>query len=282
VAVRKRPATEERIAIRAARPADLRAVRALCARIWSDDYVPKVFPQWVRDRRGRLWVATVDGTVAGVAKLTLLGDQESWLHGLRVDPRFRKRGIATSLARHRLDRARRLGARTARMDTAEDNTAVRRIARHLGFARIARFTLFVAPASASAPEPRRASARELATLWRLTRVSDGLVHEQYAARRIQKADIGGAIRARRAFVAGGITPRALALVYPFGERLRVRHLAGRGSAVVDLLRSLRGAAHAAGLRHVAAGLETRHWRAGTAAGFRRPWDDSMFIFERRL
>jgi ribosomal protein S18 acetylase RimI-like enzyme len=272
---------EERIAIRAARPADARAVRALCDRIWSDDYVPEIFAEWVRDRRGRLWVATVDGTVAGVAKLTLLGDREAWLHGLRVDPRFRRRGIGSRLASHRLERAKRLGARTARMDTADDNIAVQRIARHLGFTRVARFTLFLATARAGA-EPRRASCGDLPALWQLTRESDGLVHEGHTARRIQRADIARAIRARRAFVSGADDPRALALVLPFGERLRVPHLAGRGRAVTDLLRGLRSVARAESLRHIAAGLERRHWRAAAAAGYRTPWDDAMLIFERRL
>ena len=272
---------EQRIAIRAARPADARAVRALCARIWSGDYVADVFREWVRDRRGRLWVATVDGTVAGVAKLTLLGDREAWLHGLRVDPRFRRRGIATALASHRLDRARRLGARAARLDTAEDNVAVQRIARHLGFTRIARLTLFVAPARAGTM-PRRATARDLASLWRLTQESDGLIHEAHTARRIQRADIGKAIRARRAFRSGTGEARALALVVAVEERLRLPQLAGRGRAVADLLEGLRAVARAEGLRGVAARLDQRHWPSARAAGYRRAWDDAMFIFERRM
>jgi ribosomal protein S18 acetylase RimI-like enzyme len=275
------PKTTERIAIRAARPADARAVRALCDRIWSDDYVPEIFAEWVRDRRGRLWVATVDDTVAAVAKLTLLGDREAWLHGLRVDPRFRRRGIGRRLASHRLERARRLGARTARMDTADDNVAVQRIAHDLGFTRIARFTLFLAPGRTGA-EPRRATRGDLAALWRLTHESDGLMHEGHTARRIQRADIRAAIRAHRAFVSGAEEPRALALVLPFGERLRVPYLAGRGRAVNDLLRGLRTLARAQGLRHVAAGVERRHWRSAKAAGYRSPWDDAMLILERRM
>jgi len=280
VADRKAEDRGERIAIRAARPADRRAVQALVRRIWSDDYVGEAFPEWVRDRRGRLWIATVDGTVAGVAKLTLLGDREAWLHGLRVDPRFRRRGVATALVRHRLDRARRLGARTARLDTAEDNAAVQRIARHLGFTRVARVTLYLAPPRADA-KPRRATGGDLATLWRLTRESDGLIHEGRTARRIQREDIARAIRAHRAFVSGAGEPLALALVVPFGERLRVPHLAGRGRAVADLLRGLRAVARAQGLRGVAAALERRHWRSARTAGYRAPWDDAMLILERR-
>src|SRR5260221_14341119 len=66
--------------IRAAQPRDKRAVRALCARIWSDDYIPDQFDEWVRDRRGRFWVAVDEGDLIGIAKLTLFGGHEAWLH----------------------------------------------------------------------------------------------------------------------------------------------------------------------------------------------------------
>src|SRR5258708_32471739 len=69
---------------RAAQPKDKRAVRALCARIWGDDYIPDLFDEWLRDRRGRFWVAVEDGRLIGIAKLTLIGDHEAWLHALRV------------------------------------------------------------------------------------------------------------------------------------------------------------------------------------------------------
>src|SRR5437762_12437298 len=118
--------------IRAAQPKDKRAVRALCARIWSDDYIPDLFDEWVRDRRGRFWLAVDDGRVIGIAKLTLIGQHEAWLHALRVDPRHRRSGVGTALLAHRLERARRLGARVARLDTQEANTAVQRTMRRFG------------------------------------------------------------------------------------------------------------------------------------------------------
>jgi RimJ/RimL family protein N-acetyltransferase len=275
------PKTTERIAIRAARPADARAVRALCDRIWSDDYVPEIFPKWVRDRRGRLWVATVDGTVAGVAKLSLIGNHEAWLHGLRVDPRFHRRGIATRLARHRLDRAWRLGARVARMDTAQDNVAVHRIARHLGFRRIGRFSFFRGRPS-SAISPRRASIRSLDALWRLARQSDGIVHEEFVARKVSRTDVEKAIRADHAFVIGEPRPQAFAIAAPLRDRLRVMFVAGRGRAVVDLFGSLRAVAGDGDLRFVGGPLDSSRWRAAAAAGYRKPWDDAMDILERRL
>src|SRR2546429_166614 len=105
----------------------------MLARLWSDDYIPGVFDDWARDRRGGLWVALEDGEIVGIAKLTMLGDREAWLHALRVDPRRQRRGIGTALLAHRLERARRLGARVARLDTAEDNVAVHRLMRRFGF-----------------------------------------------------------------------------------------------------------------------------------------------------
>src|SRR5436305_1450812 len=122
--------------IRAAQPRDKRAVRDLCDRIRRGDYVPSVFDDWVRDRRGRLWVALVAGRVVAVAKLTLLGDREAWLHALRVDPRFQRRGVATALVEHRLARARGFGARVARLDTSEDNVAIHRLMRRYAFRRV--------------------------------------------------------------------------------------------------------------------------------------------------
>src|SRR5207237_6382720 len=102
-------------------------------RIWEEDYILDVFEEWARDRRGGLWVAVDDGQIAGIAKLTLLGDHEAWLHALRVDPRHQRKGIGMALLAHRVERARRLGARVARLDTQEDNTAVQRMMRRQGF-----------------------------------------------------------------------------------------------------------------------------------------------------
>lgn len=270
------------IRIRRARPADRRAVGVLCRRVWDDDYVVDAFADWVPDRRGGLWVALVGGRVVGIAKLTLLGDREAWLHALRVDPDHRRRGIAGALLAHRLERARRLGARVARLDTSEDNVAIRRLTRRLGFREIARYTFFVARARSGVP-PRRATAFELPRLWRLTRESDGLIHETRVRRRITRADLARAIRAGRCLVAGDPGhPTALAIVEPSAQRLRLRHLAGRGRGLASLLRALPAEAARQGSRQVGVGAPSSRWRAVRAAGYRSPWSNAMLVFERRL
>ena len=167
---RKPPAL---VTIRAAQPRDRRAVRRLCDRIWRDDYIPEVFDDWIRDREGRLWVAVDGGTVVGIAKLTVTPRGEAWLHGLRVDPDHRRRGIATALLEHRLQRAGRLawyeasaiGAARPRSAGISELDAVWRLMRPRGPA--ARIELFRAlRGEAKARRLSRAAAAAPSDLWR--------------------------------------------------------------------------------------------------------------------
>lgn len=281
----------EAIRIRAARPDDSRAVRALCARVWSDDYIPGVFDEWVRDRRGRLWVAVADGQVAGVAKLTLLGDHEAWLHALRVDPRFRRQGIAGALFEHRLARAERLGARVARLDTSEDNVAVRRLARRHGFRVLARQQYREAPARDVTP-PRRGERAELETLWSLARRGDGLLHLAYTVRRLTKADLAKAISGGHCLAAGSDGhPTAVAIIEPHrstpGERgprsrLAIRAIGGSSRGCAELLASARGLARPERVRSVGIRAPSRLWPALRSSGYRMPWRGTGLLYERSM
>ena len=277
----------ERYVVRAARATDKRGVTAVCARIWADDYVPHVFDDWVKDRRGRLWVAVLADRVIAVAKLTLLGERESWLHALRVDPAHQRKGVATALLEHRLHRARRLGARVARLDTSEDNVAIHRLMRRYGFRRVERINYFHARPSASEP-PRRAAAAEIDALWRLVR--GRLLHEDYTARALTRADVARAVRQGTCFAEGPSgRPTAVAIAERQGRvksmrgtRVRVRLIAGSRSATRSLLRKLRGEARRAGVERAAVAPPTEFWSAARAAGYRLRWDDAMHVFERRL
>ncbi|HTJ61760.1 MAG TPA: GNAT family N-acetyltransferase [Candidatus Saccharimonadales bacterium] len=273
--------------IRAAQPGDRRAVRALCARIWSDDYVPLVFDAWVRDRKGRFWVATEGRRVVGIAKLTLSERREAWLHALRVDPRYRRRGVATALLQHRLERARRLGARVARLDTAEDNVAVHRLMRRFGFRRIARVCHYSAQASTGG-RPRRAARREVAAVWRLLRERRAMLYEAHFARRVVRDDVVGAIRDGRCLVIGppGSVSGA-ALVRPVrdrehGSRLLAEAVAGTGPGLRHLLRAVRAEAEAQGLARAGIAAPEALWRIARDAGYGRRWPETMFVFERQL
>ena len=273
--------------IRAAQPADKRAVRTLLARIWSDDYIGDVFDEWVRDRKGRLWVAVEGGTVIGIAKLTLGGDREAWLHALRVDPGYRRRGVATALLQHRLDRARRLGARVARLDTAEDNVAVHRLMRHFGFHRSGRVGHYLASASVT-ERPRTAARPDVAVVWRLLRSQRAMLHQWHVVRTVRRDDVVRAIREGRCHLIGpNDDPSAVAIVDPVrergpGSRFFVEVLAGTPSGMRALLRALRGEAKARRFARVLIAAPATQWRSAREAGYRRRWLDTMFVFERRL
>ena len=273
--------------IRAAQPGDRRAVRALCARIWSDDYVPDLFGAWTRDRIGRFWVAMEDRRVIGIAKLTLSRDREAWLHGLRVDPRSRRRGVATALLRHRLERARRLGARVARLDTAEDNVAVHRLMRRFGFHRVARVGHYSAQA-ATGERPRLATRAEVAAVWRILREHRAMLYEAHFARSVVRDVVVAAIREGRCHVIG--PPGRLSAVAivrqlrdrEHGSRLLAEALAGTAAGLRRLLRALRAEAKAQRLARAGIAAPEAHWQIARDAGYRRRWPETMFVFERRL
>jgi len=282
------------IVIRRATPRDKRAVNDICRRIGGDgDYLPDVFAEWVRDRRGGLWVASIGDRVVGVAKLTLLGEREAWLHALRVDPRYRRRGVATALVAHRLERAKRLGARVARLDTGDDNIAVQRLMRRFRFHRVGRYSFWRRTAQVG-PLPRRAVATEVATLKRLARTGDSILHERFVRRTLGREDLARAIRRGDCLIAGPPgRPQAMAIVErtsspagtrkgPALERLRVVHLAGAGRGLRELVAALPAEARRRGLPRAGITAGARYWAALRAARYHRPWSGAMLLFEKRL
>jgi len=271
--------------IRAAQPRDKRAVRALCARIWSDDYIPELFDEWVRDRRGRFWVAVDHGRIIGIAKLTLIGEREAWLHALRVDPRDRRKGVGTALLEHRIDRARRLGARVARLDTQEDNTAVKRMMRRFGF-RLREVDAYFERRARSVVAPHRASRSEVPAVARLA--AGELLQDPHLARALTRSDIARAVGEGRCVVAGAPRrPTAFAIVVPqhksfHGSRLSVRSLGGSSRGIRELMEALPGRARDEGVSRVGSSIPSRFWPALRRAGYRRRRWELKYVFERRL
>jgi GNAT superfamily N-acetyltransferase len=129
-------ATPLRLRLRSARPADYEAVAAFTRDTWADregaDYIPRVYHDWIAgdgdDQRTLLFDASDevdageaaapggDGAdeVAAIAQVVLLSEWEAWLQGMRVNPDYRRRGLATRLTRACFDWARDRGATVAR------------------------------------------------------------------------------------------------------------------------------------------------------------------------
>jgi ribosomal protein S18 acetylase RimI-like enzyme len=145
--------TPSKVQVRPARAEDFPQVREIAAHIWEGhDYVPEVWDKWLADPEGEFAVVTVDGRVAGLAKLTQLSEREWWMQGLRVDPAYRRQGLGRELHRHLVQRFGELGGGVARFSTASENVAVHKLALELGFEKRAAYALYEAK-----PQPRGAN-----------------------------------------------------------------------------------------------------------------------------
>ncbi|MGD1995612.1 MAG: AI-2E family transporter [Anaerolineae bacterium] len=125
--------------IRTAQPEDRADVEAVCARALTDDYIPEVWEKWLGDPHGELTVVEQGGKVVAVGKLTRLADEEWWLEGLRVDPAYRRLGVARLVQAHQVQAAQQLGRGTLRLATASYNKPIHRNAARDGFHRVGEF-----------------------------------------------------------------------------------------------------------------------------------------------
>jgi len=124
--------------IRRARPADKQAVLRFCQNTWEwGDYISQVWDRWLNEPGGKVLVVTVDSLLVAIGHIIMLTSGEAWLEGLRVDPAYRRMGIATRLIQRLLAEARTLRANTVRFITSSVNTPVHHLATKLRFTRVA-------------------------------------------------------------------------------------------------------------------------------------------------
>ncbi len=128
------------VKIRQAKESDKSQVLEFCRDTWrGGDYIPDVWDEWVKDKKGRLIVATISGRPVGLAHAALQTRNVAWLEGVRVHPSFRGRGIAGRLNIVLTGFAARKGARIARLCTGSMNKASRKHLDKIGFPLLKRF-----------------------------------------------------------------------------------------------------------------------------------------------
>jgi ribosomal protein S18 acetylase RimI-like enzyme len=123
---------------------------------WDDRYPnPEVFAQDVQ--LSQLWVADVDGTLAGMAAITTNQSPEyaqvGWdirelaivVHRIAVDPDFAGRGIAIALMQQAETVARERGIAKLRVDTNTQNQVTQRLFPKLGYTFAGEITLDFRP-----------------------------------------------------------------------------------------------------------------------------------------
>jgi ribosomal protein S18 acetylase RimI-like enzyme len=123
---------------------------------WSADY-PNEAVFWADIEQAQLWVAELDGAVAGVAALTTDQDEEyaqaDWdvsepalvTHRLAVDPSAQGKGVALALMEQAEKQAVARGLRALRVDTNSENAATQRLFPKLGYRFAGEITLAFRP-----------------------------------------------------------------------------------------------------------------------------------------
>jgi ribosomal protein S18 acetylase RimI-like enzyme len=123
---------------------------------WSADY-PNAAVFTADIEKSQLWVAELDGAVAGLAALTQDQDAEyaqaDWdvnepalvTHRLAVDPATQGRGVALALMEQAEKQAVAQGLRVLRVDTNSENAATQRLFPKLGYRFAGEITLAFRP-----------------------------------------------------------------------------------------------------------------------------------------
>src|SRR5438034_11761320 len=128
------------IEIRPARAEDREAALAFCTQTWSwGDYIGYVWDKWLHNPNGQLLVATADSKPVGVANMQMLDKTNAWLESLRVDPDYRRQGIARALTEESLLKALRRGATCARLMIESTNEVSIQLADSMHMRRVGSF-----------------------------------------------------------------------------------------------------------------------------------------------
>jgi GNAT superfamily N-acetyltransferase len=141
------PQNLRQVVCRPALPLDTTDVMEFTKKIWEgDDYIPYVWEKWLNDSDGLMAVAEFGGRAVGMSKLTRLSPADWWMEGLRVDPEYEGRGIASRLHRYMLETWVRTGGGVLRLVTSSKREAVHHLCNKAGFSKPCEFAAYSAPA----------------------------------------------------------------------------------------------------------------------------------------
>jgi GNAT superfamily N-acetyltransferase len=294
------------LTIRPARPDDRSAMERICAHTWEwGDYVPDVWDDWLagedsaragdRSMAGPAVVGEMDGQVVALNKITFQTPDQVWLEGMRVDPEFRRRGIAGRFLDYSLAYAKEHGARVVRTGTGSHNTAVHTLMTRAGMERIGTYALRNAEPLSQGPRPTiltKEQAGQVASFLRDSPVLDrthGLCNFDWAWQELSVARVAHFLESGQmvATLAADGRMTALATIhFAAGDTtMWVGFADGQPPAVSELAMAIRVHAAQAGAEGASSMLPDLPWLrdAFGAAGYSPgEWEGELWIFERRL
>jgi ribosomal protein S18 acetylase RimI-like enzyme len=118
---------------------------------WGD-YIDQVWDLWHSDRNGVLFVAEEEensvhnkkqSSVIAVSHASLCPDKKNiWLEGIRVNPHFRRRSVATQLINKMISYGKKQGAKEASAMVADNNIASQLMMEKNGLAVISKWSYY--------------------------------------------------------------------------------------------------------------------------------------------
>jgi GNAT superfamily N-acetyltransferase len=139
--------------IRAATKKDKEHVLRFCDNTFEwGDYIGDVWDLWYSERNGVLFVAEYEESgihirkhlpVIGVSHASLLpGNKSVWLEGVRVNPKYRRRSVATELINNMILYGKRQGAREASAMVSKSNIASQLMMEKNGFSIVSKWDYY--------------------------------------------------------------------------------------------------------------------------------------------
>lgn len=277
--------------LRDAKGGDKDAVFEFCRKTWPDygDYIPRVWDKWIKDTQGRLVLAEFEGKPVGIAKVSDFGGGEVWLEGLRVDRRYRRRGIANEMNLEVLRTLRRIKPRVVRYCTGARNRASRRVGVKMGFEIVARTRYYWSKPRKGRIRGEWARMRDIDEIYefmlasRFLEMTAGLIAEGWIFRELTRPLLGNYIRQRRVLTrhgAGGLDGVA---VYPYEENddtITLGYIDGSKPAIVELARNCRYLAREIGRPYCSVAVPTRGYaKVMEEAGYKRKDSVGQVVLE---
>ena len=265
--------TLDTLTFRPVQPADKDRIIAFTLNTWGDhddDYIKDVFDEWLADPRGEFTAAVIADVVVGIAKLTAVSADEWWLEGLRIDPTYRRQGIASEFNRYHVNLARQLGGKVVRYMTGGSNIGSQTIGARGGFEHILTYTAHLADASSEFSLPVLLTRDDVPALLRwidspLMRYLHGVCRDAWSAKTLTEAVVRHIVAANLVYGLKDESGQLLAWALlreqdeedtEDGERtrLRVDHFDGEMSAITELARRMRALAASYHRSEVSAGI----------------------------
>jgi GNAT superfamily N-acetyltransferase len=286
------------VEVRVARDEDKEAVLAFCKHTWENqpDYIHLVWDKWLTDPTGRIFVAVVDSVPVAMIRVVLMSEHEAWWEGLRVDRRYRGKGLVGVLRCHMERFLQEAGISVSRNCVSSENTIMNGIMARRGRQKVGRYAPYKAdPIDSSLSHLVQLSSDDFDSAWALVASSDfrtggpclyinrGAKWQELTTQQLSdrlEAGLVWAIKQGHQVIAMAIQ----SYLEGSNKTLWIGYADGTTEGLTSLLRELRLLAHSEGYLAVAGifPLCDRVLQSLTLAGYQRVEEQEYWVYEWHL